>query len=103
MKRCVSICLAAVMLAGVSAAAIKKGPVKRPAASAKEPTSLRDLEDRMKFREVGVLGPKASPYKIVGRNWNASSTYYFTRGKVLRGDRMDPKRLPAGTRVFLRK
>ena len=80
-----------------------KGPVKRPAAPAKEPTSLRDLEDRMKFREAGVLGPKASPYKIVGRNWNASSTYYFTRGKVLRGDRMDPKRLPAGTRVFLRK
>ena len=81
----------------------RDAPVMRPAAPAKEPSSLRDLEDRMKFKEAGVLGPKASPYKIVGRNWNAPTTYYFTRGKVVRGDRMDPKRLPAGTRVFLRK
>ena len=73
------------------------------AVAAKEPTSLRELEDRMKFREAGVLGPKSSPYKIAGRNWNASTTYYFTRGKVLRGDKVDPKKMTAGTRVFLRK
>ena len=79
-------------------AAPKPSPVQ-----AKEPTTLRELEDRMKFKEAGVLGPKASPYKIAGRNWNASTTYYFTRGKVLRGDRMDPKKVPPGTRVFLRK
>ena len=34
MKRCVAVCLAAVMLAGGAAAAIKKGPVKRPEAKA---------------------------------------------------------------------
>ena len=81
-----------------------KAPPSRPAAAgAKEPASLRELEDRMKFREAGVLGPKSSPYKIAGRSWNAPTTYYFTKGKVLRGDRMDPKKIPAGTRVFLRK
>ena len=78
-------------------------PVKRSIASPKEPTSLRDLEDRLKFKEAGVLGPKASPYKIAGRSWNAPTTYYFTRGKVLRGDKMDPKKVPSGTRVFVRK
>ena len=96
---------------GAAAAKAKPAPkapspnaaVKRPAVPAKEPASLRDLEDRMKFREVGVLGPKISPYKAAGRGWNAPTTYYFTRGRVLRGDRVDPKRLPAGTRVFLRK
>ena len=74
-----------------------------PVAVAKEPTSLRELEDRMKFREAGALGPKDTPYKIAGRNWNAPTTYYFTKGKVLRGDKMDPKKVSAGTRVFLRK
>ena len=82
---------------------VKAPASKPPAVQAKEPTSLRDLEDRMKFREAGVLGPKVSPYKIAGRNWNAATTYYFTKGKILRGDKMDPKKVPPGTRVFLRK
>ena len=81
----------------------RNAPVKRPIAPPKEPTSLRELEDRMKYREAGVLGPKASPYKVAGRNWNASTTYYLIKGRVVRGDRMDPKKIPSGTRVFLRK
>ena len=76
---------------------------KPTAPVAKEPTSLRELEDRMKFKEAGVLGPKSTPYKIAGRNWNAPTTYYFMKGKVLRGDKMDPQKVSAGTRVFLRK
>ena len=81
----------------------KVSPQKPPVAAAREPTSLRELEDRMKYREVGVLGPKASPYKVAGRNWNASTTYYFIKGRIVRGDRMDPKKVQSGTRVFLRK
>ena len=68
-----------------------------------EPRSLKELEDRMKYREASVLGPKASPYKVAGRNWNAATTYYFMRGRIVRGDRMEPKKVPPGTRVFLRK
>ena len=81
----------------------KVSPPKPPVASAREPKSLRELEDRMKYREAGVLGPKASPYKVAGRNWNAATTYYFVKGRIVRGDRMDPKKVPPGTRVFLRK
>ena len=73
--------------------------IKPPA----EPATVKELEDRMKFRCVGTLGAKMSPYKLVGRNWNAATTYYDVKGKVVRGDKMDPKRVPVGARVFVRK
>ena len=68
-----------------------------------DPRNLRDLEDKMKFREVGVLTQKMSPYKLVGKNWNSGSTFYYSKGKVFRGDRFDPKKVTPGTRVFLRR
>jgi hypothetical protein len=82
-----------------------KDPPKMSAkkVSSGEPKNIRDLEDKMKFREVGVLSRKMSPYKLVGRNWNSSSTFYYSKGKVFRGDRLDPKKVTPGTRVFLRK
>ena len=89
--------------ASAVSAASKPSATPRPAAPTREPASQRDLEDRMKYRELGVLGAKASPYKVAGRNWNAATTYYLVRGKVVRGDMIDPKRAPAGTRVFVRK
>ncbi len=96
--------------ANAPAKAPKKAPAKAnanpppaPAAAKREPASQRDLEDRMKYRELGTLGPKSSPYKVAGRSWNAATTYYLIRGRVVRGDRLDPKRAQAGTRVFTRK
>ena len=74
-----------------------------PRATGKEPTSLKELQDRMKFKEIGTLGPSASPYKLAGKNWNSVTTYYVVRGQVIRGDKLDPKRIPAGTQVFIRK
>ena len=70
---------------------------------AKEPTSIKDLEDRMKYRELGALSKKSTPFRMVGRNWNSASTYYFMKGRVVRGDRMDAKKVVPGTRVFIRK
>ena len=70
---------------------------------AKEPTTLRELEDRMRYRELGVLGKKSTPYRLVGRAWNAPTTYYYAKGRIIRGDRMDPKKTSPGTRVFIRK
>jgi len=93
-------------------AAAKQSPRKatQPAASqpgkpksTKEPASLKDLEDRVRFRELGVLGSRATPYRIVGRNWNSSATYYYSKGRITRGDRLDPKKAIPGTRVFIRK
>ena len=68
-----------------------------------DPKTLRDLEDRMKYREIGVLGKRMSPYRIAGRQWNGKTTFYYMNGRVIRGDRLDPKKVSPGTRVFIRK
>ena len=68
-----------------------------------EPNSLRDLENVAKFREMGVLSRKMSPFKLVGKVWNSKTTFYYMKGKVIRGDRIDPKKVSPGTRVFIRK
>ena len=78
-------------------------PKPIPRVRDEEPKSLRDLEDRMRFKLIGTLGPKTSPYKLVGRAWNAPATYYLIKGTVVRGDKVDPKRVPPGTHVYARK
>ena len=57
----------------------------------------------MKYREIGTLSKKSTPYRLVGKSWNSASTYYCTKGRIVRGDRMDAKRVVPGTRVFIRK
>ena len=52
---------------------------------------------------MGVLSRKMSPFKLAGKVWNSKNTFYYTKGKVLRGDRIDPKKVSPGTRVFIRK
>ena len=90
--------------AAVSSPAAKPpAPAVKGKGTPKEPTTLRELEDRMRYRELGVLGKKSSPYRLVGRAWNAPTTYYYTKGRIIRGDRMDPKKTTPGTRVFIRK
>ena len=78
-----------------------KSPPK--AAVSREPKTLRELENRQAFSELGTIGAKKSPYAVAGALWNSAKVYYFTRGAVVRGDKMNPKRIPAGTRVFKRK
>jgi len=90
--------------ATVSASTTKpSAPAVKAKGPAKDPTTLRELEDRMRYRELGVLSKKSTPYRLVGRAWNAPTTYYYTKGRVVRGDRMDPKKTSPGTRVFIRK
>ena len=71
--------------------------------TSKEPVTLRDLESGGRYREAGILGKRMSPYKAAGKNWNAKTTYYYMNGKVIRGDRLDPKKVSPGTRVFIGK
>ncbi len=93
------------------APAAKASPAKAASAKASpagarkggEPASLKDLEDRLKFRELGTLGRKSTPYRIVGKAWNSPSTYYYVRGRIVRGDRFDAKKAVPGTRVFIRR
>ena len=86
-----------------SPAAKPSAPAAKGKGAAKDPTTIRELEDRMRYRELGVLGKKSTPYRLVGRSWNAPTTYYYTKGRIIRGDRMDPKKTTPGTRVFIRK
>ena len=85
--------------------ATAKTPAKTPAkvVQSLDPKSLRELEDAMKFREMGVLSRKMSPFKLVGNSWNSKSTFYFDKGNIIRGDKLDPKKIRPGTRVFIRK
>ena len=73
------------------------------AAVSKEPKTLRDLENRSAFFEMGVVGVRKTPYAVAGALWNSSKVYYYSKGAITRGDRMNPRRISAGTRVFKRK
>ena len=81
--------------------AVAKAPAKTPPPDG--PKTLRDLEDKSSYREIGVLGKHSSPYKVAGKNWNSKTTFYYLKGKVVRGDRLDPKKVSPGARVFVRK
>ena len=78
-----------------------KSPAK-PASSA-DPKTIRDLDDKSRFRELGVLGSKRGPYAVAGKNWNSKNTFYYVKSRIIRGDRLDPKKVSPGTRVFIRK
>ena len=69
----------------------------------KEPTAIRELDDKTRFIELGVLSKNKSLYHIAGKAWNSSQTYYIVKGKIVRGDKIDPKKVPPGSRVFKRK
>ena len=68
-----------------------------------EPKSLRDLEDRLRYVETGVLGKGKTPYAVAGKKWNSENTFYYSKGEVIRGDKLDPKRIAPGSRVFTRR
>ena len=78
-----------------------RSPVKPVSRS--DPKTVRDLDDRSNFRELGVIGQKRGPYAVAGKNWNSRNTFYYVKGRIIRGDRLDPKKAPVGARVFIRK
>ena len=50
-----------------------------------------------------VLSAKKSAFGIAGSKWNAPTTWYYTRGKVLRGDKADARKLEPGAKIFYLK
>ena len=81
-------------------AVVKKTEVKK---AASDPKSIRDLEDKMKYYEAGILGKGRSPYSVAGKSWNSRNAFYYNKGTITRGDMLNPKKVNAGTRVFIRK
>ena len=76
-----------------------QGPVVVKPAPAKVPHTLSDLQAMPGYTQA-TLSAKKSAFGIVGHKWNAKTTWYYTRGKVVRGDKADARRLEPGAKVF---
>jgi N-acetylmuramoyl-L-alanine amidase len=49
----------------------------------------------------GYVGARRSAYYVVGTRWNYPSTFYrLPDGRILSGDEIDEKAIPAGTLIF---
>ena len=70
--------------------------------AAAEPKSLADLKAMPGYAQ-DVLSAKKSAFAIAGSKWNARTTWYYTRGRVLRGDKADARKLEPGARIFYLK
>ena len=82
---------------------ISAHPASAKKAPGIDPASIRELDDKTRFAEAGVLNGKRGPFAVAGKNWNSKNTFYYTKGRIIRGDRLDPKKVSPGTRVFIRK
>ena len=77
---------------------VQEHPVVK-AAPAKVPRTLADLQAMPGYTQA-TLAAKKSAFSIAGRKWNAQTTWYYTRGKVVRGDKADARRLEPGAKIF---
>ena len=61
---------------------------------------LRALESLPGYVKGGPVSPDLSPYKIAGSAWKSPATYYYLRGKITPGDKIDEKAIESGTLIF---
>ena len=65
--------------------------------------SIRDLsalESLPGYVKGGPVTADLSPFKIAGSAWKAPTTYYYMRGKITSGDKIDEKAIEVGTLIF---
>ena len=63
-----------------------------------------DKDTRIAYnsRIAGTISAKRPPIMVCGSAWNKSTTLYASpSGSVIRGDAVDPSRLPSGTVVIV--
>lgn len=72
------------------------------AAKPSVPKTLADLK-ALKGYAQGVIGPGRSASSMAGGRWNAADTYYWTRKKVVRGNKVNAQSLEKGALIFYRK
>ena len=68
----------------------------------KVPQSLADL-NAQGYKVIGVVSKKNLPLNIVGKLWNSKDTYYYYRGRVISGDKIDAKRVAEGMSIWRKK
>ena len=61
---------------------------------------LKSLETLPGYVKGGPVSPELSPYKIAGAAWKSPSTYYYLRGKITPGNKIDEKSVECGTLIF---
>ena len=64
--------------------------------------NLKVLETLPGYVKGGPVSPDLSPYKIAGSAWKSPNTYYYLRGKITPGDKVDEKSIEIGTLIFYR-
>ena len=62
--------------------------------------NLKALESLPGYVKGGPVSPDLSPYKIAGAAWKSPATYYYLRGKITPGDKIDEKSVECGTLIF---
>jgi N-acetyl-anhydromuramyl-L-alanine amidase AmpD len=61
---------------------------------------LKSLETLPGYVKGGPVSPELSPYKIAGAAWKSPTTYYYLRGKITPGNKIDEKSVECGTLIF---
>lgn len=66
---------------------------------------VTDLESLAKLPGYtrGEVTAEQTPYRIAGAAWRSADTYYYIRGRIVTGDKIDEKSVEVGTIVFYRK
>ena len=77
-------------------------PAPRPTSGAGSPTSIAALKAQG-YVLKGTISRSVSAIKLAGGKWNAPSTYYVIRQKVVPGNKVDASRLEKGTGVWMKK
>jgi hypothetical protein len=79
-------------------------PAQRPQPAAVDPVrNLAVLKALPGYVQGGPTSATLTPYKIAGRRWRSPDTYYYVKGKIISGDRIDEKKIGSGTLIFYRK
>ena len=63
---------------------------------------LKSLEALPGYVKGGPVTHDLTPYKIAGSAWKSPDTYYYTRGKITPGSKIDEKSIEIGTLIFYR-
>ena len=55
------------------------------------------------YVQGGPTSATLTPFKIAGKLWKSPETYYYSKGKIIRGDRIDEKKIGSGTLIFYKQ
>ena len=76
-------------------------PTKAPP-PAKTPASVAQLKSQG-YHLAGTVSVGVTASKIAGAKWNAPSTYYTIRDKVIPGSRIDASHIEKGMQIWMKK